>query len=132
MSSGDFGSRPRTGVSGAFENNLGSGNGVQYASHVNGEECSGGSGSCTGRTQPHTGEEVLECRPQTGGTDIRVMLGCQSQTGGSGASGSDLGSSGAQVLTECPPQTGGGDTRMSDRSGPIGGREVFEEHRGTE
>ena len=99
MSSGDFGSRPSTAVSGAFENNLGSGNGEQYASHVNGEERSGGSGSCTGRTQPHTGEEVLECRPQTGGTDIRVLLGCQSQTGGIDAHVSGLG--GSEFSTEC-------------------------------
>ena len=83
MSSGDFGSRPRTGVSGAFGNNLGSGNnGAQTASHVSGEAHSGGSGSCTGRTELHTSEEVLECRPQTGGTDIQEMLGCQLQTGG--------------------------------------------------
>ena len=132
MSSGDFGSRPSTDVSGAFENNLGSGNGVQYASHVSGEEHSGGSGSCTGRTQPHTGEEVLECRPQTGGTDIRVMLGCQSQTGGIGAQVSQTGSNGAQDFSECHPQTGGDDIRMSDCSGHIGGRVAFEEHRCTD
>ena len=114
-SSGVFVSRPRTGESGAFEENEGSGNsGMQAASHVGGEDASGSSGSRTGSSGLQASGEVLECRPETGGgdsPDSGSVSECRPQTGGDDARGSGL---------ESRPQTGGGNAFVS-------GSDVFTE-----
>ena len=114
-----FESRPRTGESGAFENNEGSGNsGMQEASHVGGEDASGSSGSRTGSSVLHASGEVFECQLQTGGNDIHDSVSvpeCRPQTGGSGIHDSGR-------VPECRPRTGGDDAS----SGLEGGR-VFTE-----